>query len=65
MSEKRINWVYLFHGEDELTSREAVQGLVARMKDSPMGEYNVSSFDGEKLPGRAGRHLPDLSLHIR
>jgi DNA polymerase III subunit delta len=50
MSEKRINWVYLFHGEDDLTSREAVQGLVARMKDSPMGEYNISSFEGEKLP---------------
>lgn len=49
MSEKRINWVYLFHGEDDLTSREAVQGLVARMRESPMGEYNVSTFDGEKL----------------
>jgi DNA polymerase III subunit delta len=50
MSEKRVNWVYLFHGEDDLTSREAVQGLVARMKESPMGEYNVSFLDGEKLP---------------
>jgi DNA polymerase III subunit delta len=50
MSERRINWVYLFHGEDELSSREAVQGLVVRMKDSPMGEYNISTFEGERLP---------------
>ncbi|HEX9015909.1 MAG TPA: DNA polymerase III subunit delta [Chloroflexota bacterium] len=45
----RANWIYLFHGEDELTSHEAVSGLVARMKDSPMWEYNVTSFDGDKL----------------
>lgn len=49
MAEKRANWIYLFHGEDDLTSREAVQGLVARMKDSPVWECNYSSFDGEKL----------------
>ena len=49
MAEKRANWIYLFHGEDDLTSHEAVQGLVARMKDSPMWECNYSSFDGEKL----------------
>ncbi len=45
----RANWIYLFHGEDDLSSREAVQGLMARMKDSPLWEYNVASFDGEKL----------------
>lgn len=45
----RANWIYLFHGEDELSSHEAVQGLVARMKDSPLWEYNVASFEGEKL----------------
>ncbi len=45
----KANWIYLFHGEDELSSWEAVQGLVARMKDSPLWEYNIASFDGEKL----------------
>jgi DNA polymerase III subunit delta len=49
MATKRANWIYIFHGEDEVSSHEAVQGLVARMKDSPMWEYNVASFDGEKL----------------
>ncbi|MHB0868538.1 MAG: DNA polymerase III subunit delta [Chloroflexota bacterium] len=49
MAGSRANWIYLFQGEDELSSREAVQGLVARMKDSPMGEFNVTFFDGEKL----------------
>ena len=45
----RANWIYLFHGEDDLSTREAVQGLVARMKDSPMWEFNVTFFDGDKL----------------
>jgi len=45
----RANWIYLFHGEDELSSHEAVQGLVARMMESPMGELNVATFDGEKI----------------
>lgn len=49
MPEKRANWIYLFHGEDELSSREAVQGLITRMKDSPMWEFNVATFDGGKL----------------
>lgn len=50
MSTVRSPWVYLFHGEDDLSSREAVQGLVARMmKDSPMWEFNIASFDGDKL----------------
>jgi len=49
MAETRANWIYLFHGEDDLSSREAVQGLVARMKDSPVWELNVANFDGEKL----------------
>lgn len=44
----RANWIYVFHGEDELSSREAVQGLIARMKDSPMWEFNVTTFDGDK-----------------
>jgi DNA polymerase-3 subunit delta len=51
----RANWIYLFHGEDEISSHEAVQGLVARMKDSPMWEYNIASFDGAKLD------LPELA----
>ncbi len=55
MAETRANWIYLFHGEDDLSSREAVQGLVARMKDSPVWECNVSTFDGEKLA------IPDLA----
>ena len=45
----RANWIYLFHGEDDLSSREAVQGLVTRMKESPMWEFNVTNFDGDKL----------------
>ncbi len=45
----RANWIYLFHGEDELSSHEAVQGLVERMKSSPMWEYNVTSFDVDKV----------------
>lgn len=49
MAETRANWIYLFHGEDDLSSREAAQGLVARMKDSPVWECNVSTFDGEKM----------------
>jgi len=49
MATKRASWIYLFHGEDDLTSREAVQGLVSRMKDSPVWECNYSTFDGEKL----------------
>jgi len=55
MATTRANWIYLFHGEDELSSHEAVQGLVARMKDSPMWECNVAFFDGDKLS------LPDLA----
>lgn len=49
MAGSRANWIYLFHGEDELSSHEAVQGLVARMKDAPLGEYNVAFFEGEKF----------------
>src|SRR5450759_498481 len=55
MATTPANWIYLFHGEDELSSHEAVQGLVARMKDSPMWECNVAFFDGDKLS------LPDLA----
>ncbi len=49
MAGTRANWIYLFHGEDDLSSREAVQGLIARMKDSPVWECNYTPFDGEKL----------------
>ena len=49
MNVARANWIYLFHGEDDLSSREAVQGLVARMKESPVWECNVAFFEGEKL----------------
>lgn len=55
MTATRASWIYLFHGEDDLSSREAVQGLVARMKDSPMWEMNVAYFDGEKI------NLPELA----
>lgn len=49
MDGRRVNWIYLFHGEDELSSHEAVQGLVARMKESPVWEYNVVYFEGERV----------------
>ena len=49
MAGSRVSWIYLFHGEDELSSHEAVQGLVARMKDSPGWVYNVAFFEGERL----------------
>lgn len=59
MATTRANWIYLFHGEDELSSHEAVQGLVTRMKDSPMWEFNVAFFDGDKLI------VPDLAATCR
>jgi len=49
MADRRANWIYLFHGEDDLSSQEAVQGLIARMKDSPVWELNVAVFDGERV----------------
>lgn len=51
----RSSWIYLFHGEDEVSSHEAVQGLVTRMNDAGAGEFNVSFFDGDKLS------VPDLA----
>lgn len=41
---------YLFHGDDELSIREALSKIRAQMGDGPNAEMNIDEYDGDDIP---------------
>ena len=42
--------IYLFCGTDEFSRDEQVESLRSRMRQDPMGDLNLSVFDGRETP---------------